>query len=343
MSGQTFIIVDTNNLYFRSRFSVRGDIDTKIGMSFHVLLMSLRKMWNKYDGSHIIFTGEGKSWRYKYDDKYKIQRKLNRLVKTEQDQEDDAIFMEALSDFQDFIENKTNCTYIRAENAEADDVIALWIQSHPEDNHIIISSDTDFIQLLAPNVIIHDGVNSRTLKHDGVYDDSGRKLEFTIASDGKIKTGKPNPNFLPDRKDWIEYALFLKIIRGDTSDSIFSAYPGARLRGTKNKVGITEAFEDRKTQGYNYNNFMNQRWVDPDGEECRVRDRFAHNQLLIDLTKHPDQVRKHVCESINSALQKEVVKGVGIHFLKFCSRWDLAKISQYPEDFARILQAKYKP
>ena len=34
-------------------------------------------------------------------------------------------------------------------------------------------------------------------------------------------------------------------------------------KGTKNKVGLIEAFEDRKNKGFNWNNMMLQRWVDP--------------------------------------------------------------------------------
>ena len=32
-------------------------------------------------------------------------------------------------------------------------MIAMWIQQHPDDEHIIVSTDSDFYQLLAINVI----------------------------------------------------------------------------------------------------------------------------------------------------------------------------------------------
>ena len=53
-----------------------------------------------------------------------------------------------------------------------------------------------------------------------------------------------------------------KCIRGDTSDNVFSAYPGARKKGSKNKVGMLEAFADKESKGFNWNNFMLQRWTD---------------------------------------------------------------------------------
>lgn len=38
---------------------------------------------------------------------------------------------------------------------EADDLIASFVHSHPEDIHVIISSDRDFYQILADNVILY--------------------------------------------------------------------------------------------------------------------------------------------------------------------------------------------
>ena len=39
-------------------------------------------------------------------------------------------------------------------------------------------------------------------------------------------------------------------MRGDTSDNVFSAYPGVRTKGTKNKVGLLEAYAERKSKGF---------------------------------------------------------------------------------------------
>ena len=52
-------------------------------------------------------------------------------------------------------------------------------------------------------------------------------------------------------------------MRGDTSDNVFSKLiPGVRVKGTKNKVGLQEAFADKDKKGYSWNNMMLQRWVD---------------------------------------------------------------------------------
>jgi len=43
-------------------------------------------------------------------------------------------------------------------------------------------------------------------------------------------------------------ALFIKLMRGDASDSVFSAFPGVRYEGKK--ISICAAWEDRIEQGY---------------------------------------------------------------------------------------------
>ena len=66
-------------------------------------------------------------------------------------------------------------------------------------------------------------------------------------------------------------------MRGDTSDNVFSAYPSVRKKGTRNKVGLLEAFADKNTKGYNWNNPMLQRWVDLNGKEHHVLDDYNRN------------------------------------------------------------------
>ena len=137
---------------------------------------------------------------------------------------------------------------------------------------------------------------------------------FVDAKTGKRvidkKTG--NEKELPDP----EYILFEKCVRGDPTDNVFSAYPGARVKGTKNKTGIKEAYEDRNSTGFNYNNFMLQRWWNHNGDEQRVRDCFERNRILIDPTAQPDEIKELIRERIPQQKQVEQMKNVGIHFMK---------------------------
>jgi hypothetical protein len=123
---------------------------------------------------------------------------------------------------------------------------------------------------------------------------------------------------------------------------VFSAFPGARLKGSKNKTGITEAYEDRDRGGYNYNNFMLQRWVDHEEVEHRVRDDFERNRVLIDLTAQPDDIKDACRTIVRDAVLKEQVGQVGIHFMKFCAKWNMQRLSDNATDFADILNSGIK-
>jgi hypothetical protein len=131
-------------------------------------------------------------------------------------------------------------------------------------------------------------------------------------------------------------------MRGDTSDNVFSAYPGVRTKGTKNKVGLTEAFEDRNAKGFSWNNLMLQRWVDHNGQEHRVLDDYERNRVLIDLTRQPNDIKEIIHETIKTGTIPKTVDQVGIRLLKFCNLYDLQKIADSIQSYAEPFQAKYK-
>ena len=130
-------------------------------------------------------------------------------------------------------------------------------------------------------------------------------------------------------------------MRGDSSDNVFSAFPGVRTKGTKNKVGLTEAFEDRQKQGFNWNNMMLQRWTDPDGVEHRVLDDYVRNVTLVDLTAQPEEVKAVVDATIREQISHKDVGQVGVRFLKFCGTYELNKVSENAESFGNWLNKCY--
>jgi phage gp46-like protein len=131
-------------------------------------------------------------------------------------------------------------------------------------------------------------------------------------------------------------------MRGDTSDNVFSAYPGVRKKGTKNKVGLLEAFEDKDLKGYNWNNLMLQRWVDHNGEEHRVLDDYERNRILIDLTAQPTEVREKITGTIQTSIDaNKNISQVGVRLMKFCNLYDLKKISDQAQAYAEPLNARY--
>lgn len=325
----TYVLVDAANLFFRARHVVRGDdIETKIAMAMHIMFNSINKAWRELDGTHVVFCFEGRSWRKDVYTPYKAQRKAMRDEMSPREVEEDKQFFEAFDDFQKFLHEETNCTVLQADGCEADDFIARWIQTHPDDGHVIVSSDSDFYQLISEQVSQYNGITNQLIKIDGIYDQKGKPVIDK-------KTGEPKQIGDPG---WL---LFEKCIRGDTSDNIFSAYPGARTKGSKNKIGLIEAYTDRDGKGFNWNNFMLQRWTDHNKKEHVVRDDYIRNKELIDLTAQPEYIKAKLDEAIIEAVQAEHIGQVGMRFIRFCGRNNLIRIGENSTDHARYLGASY--
>lgn len=330
-----FLIIDTSHMLHRARHVTRGDIWTQAGLALHIMLNSIKKCWNDFEADHVVFCLEGHSWRHALYAPYKKNRQTARSLKKPEEIEEDDYFFEVVDDFIKFIDERTNCTVLQNPIAEADDMIARWVQTHPDDFHIIVSGDTDFIQLLSDNTVIYDGINNRTLTHEGVYNDKGETLEFKIKSDGKLKVSNPDPDFEPD-PDWVEWALFVKLIRGDTSDNIFSAFPKVRIKK------ILTVFEDRHNKGYEWNNFMLTRWIDHNNEENTVKAIYERNIELIDLTKQPEEIIQSIDDTITYAVDHSEAKlNIGFQFLKFAGKYELNRAIQYKESYLKFLTAPY--
>lgn len=338
-----YVIVDTANLFFRCRHAVQGDAYSKAGLALHAVFRSIRKLWRDYKADHVVFCLEGHSWRYAIYPEYKSARKAQRALSALKpaDQEEDTVFKETFDELMTFLIEKTNTTVLQSDGVEGDDWVARFIQIHPDDEHLLVSGDTDFIQMLAPNVKIYDGVRELLITTEGIYDKANQRIEFGLKSDGKLRIGKPlkkSEVFTPEA-EWWKRALFMKCMRGDSGDSIFSAYPKVREKK------LLEAWEDRHERGYNWNNLMLQTWQKPhmDGTEetVTVQDAYKFNQSLIDLTQQPEEIKELMDALIVDQVQKTPKQGIGIHFLRFCERNGLVNLSKEAADHAEYLNARY--
>lgn len=347
----TYVLFDFANLIHRCKHVSNTEIDDTINFAIHITLNSFKQAVKKFDADHIVIALEGRSWRKDLYPAYKAQRKLKEVLKTEKEILDDKKYFSAMDEFADFLENKTNVTVLKNGNAEADDLIARWIQLHPEDTNIICSSDGDYYQLLSDKVKIFNAMQSLTITLDGVYDDLWKPAKKQVSKSIKTSTGNrktikekveipvPNP----------KYELFKKIVRGDVSDNIPSAYPKVREKGTLKKPGIIEAFEDSEKRSYNYNAFMLSEWdkvigfddkEEPIVEKVVVKDAFEFNRKLIDLTLQPEWLKESMDETILKATDKEPKK-VLLSFMQLLGKHELNEISKTPEVFIDILKKGY--
>lgn len=326
-----YALIDTANTFFRARHvaSRNSDPEEKAAFALHLTLASVNQVVRKHSIDHVVFCLEGRSFRKDLYAPYKKNRIVDAQSVTEAEKEENEMFWSTYEKFTTYIKEKTNCSVLRHERAEADDMIARFIHLHPNDTHYIISTDSDYVQLIAPNVQQYNGVTNELITLTGYLKENGKPVIDKKTKEPKLLEGTP------------EYLLFKKIIRGDAGDNVFTAYPGVREKGSKNKVGIMEAFEDRDKMGFNWNNFMLQRWTDHEGVEQRVRDCYERNKTLIDLTAQPQEIKDAVDQRIRESVRVDTVPQVGIHFMKFCGKYELTKISEQAETYSKWLNAPY--
>lgn len=324
-----YALIDTANTFFRARHiaSRSSTVEEKIGMALHLTLASTNQVVKRFGIDHVAFCTEGRSWRKDFYTPYKKNRVVDTLSQTVAEVEENKLFWETYDTFLNYLREKTNCSVLRDPKAEADDLIARFIQLHPEDKHFIISTDTDYLQLITPKVKQYSGVTGELITLEGYFDDKDRP----------VKDKEKNPKLLEDP----QYLLFKKCMRGDATDNVFSAFPGVREKGSSKKAGLIEAYADRTKQGFDWNNMMLQRWTDHDGNEVRVRDAYERNRVLIDLTAQPDEVKLSVDTNIREGVRRTTIPQVGIHFMKFCGKYDLKKISDNAETYAKWLNSPY--
>jgi 5'-3' exonuclease, N-terminal resolvase-like domain len=305
----------------------KGTPDEIIGMCLHLIFQSIGKVWRTQKANHLVVVFDGRSWRKSVYAPYKANRVDARKSGTVAEQELARLFFEAFDIFKAFIKEHTNCTALDHPQLEADDLIAHFIRSHPNDHHTIVSSDKDFEQLLAPNVNMYNGIDDTTITPEGIFNSKGKLVLDK-------KTGQPK--IVPEAN----WAIFEKAIRGCPTDNVFSAYPGARLKGTRNKIGILDAYNDQEKKGFNWNAFMNHRWVDHTGTDHKVADDYHRNLGLVDLSAQPENIQeiiRRVLENITALNRNQI----GLYFLKFCGKYQLIKVSDQAKSFCEMLGASY--
>ena len=173
-----YLLIDTANMFFRARHVAHraSSTEEKVGYALHITLAAINKVAKKFNADHVLFALEGRSWRKDFYKPYKANRAVARAALTEAEAEEDRVFWETYDHFTKYLEQGTNCSVVRHPEAEADDIIARWIHLHPQDHHTIVSSDTDFVQLIAPNVNQFNGIQDELITLEGIFDARGREV-----------------------------------------------------------------------------------------------------------------------------------------------------------------------
>jgi 5'-3' exonuclease len=307
MGNMHTLVFDISNVLFRvaamqkhtggpSQYS--ASVDDLVAMSFYISLQSISKWYRKFKPDFVVFSFEGgTNWRKAYTAEHKMirrQYKANRVIDPEM-----AHFYKLIDSFKELITNHTSICCISVPDMEGDDVIAAYcLLNAAEDKQItIVSGDKDYIQLTKlPNVKLVDP-------------DTGKQRN------------QPGDK---DYQEDIDYWLFLKCIRGDSGDNVPSAYP--RVFEKKIKLAYADDYERM--------NFMNVRWTDENDVEHRVGDLYAHNQVLMDLTAQPDDIKLRLYEAVDKQSHPDSLATYShFHFLRFLGKFKLVRVAEEANKF----------
>lgn len=339
-----FAVVDLSNLFHRARHGAMASPEERSGLALLIIFRGLRKLYRDFAVDHFVFAVDQGSWRYGVYPGYKARRKLTQLAATPREQREHQHFLHTLNALERYLSEATQCSVLAVQDVEGDDFIARWIARHPTDDHVIVSGDSDFVQLMAPNVCIYDAMNQRMIGTQAVVNEQGKTLAFSVSpKDGKLRVGDPDASFVPE-PEWWRKALFIKLLRGDAGDSVFSAFPGVRYEGKR--CSIRAAWEDRTEQGYDWNNLMFQTWdkllESGEVQQVRVIDEFRINEHLIDLTKQPAYIVERMDTVIDTIIQQPAKPQIGMRFLRFCAEHDLPALAKEATDHVVYLNLRYR-
>ena len=187
-------------------------------------------------------------------------------------------------------------------------------------------------------------MDDRVITKEGILSNN-KLIKFTL-KDGKISVSKTDPFVKKNEtsvpmKDWQKYALFMKCIRGDKSDNIFSAYPKIREKSTSKTIGIYDAFMDMEDKGYNWQSFMNSTWKTPLGETKVVKECYEFNKKIIDLNEIPESLKIDIDTNIKNELSKENKSYVPMNLMRYLQEHSLQRLEDICGTFSNYFVKGY--
>jgi 5'-3' exonuclease len=244
------LIFDLNHVAYRCLFAAKQNI-IEVGWQYfkHVMFTTVFNSCKKFEATKVILAVDSKdNWRKKVFSEYKENRKENRDANEDIDWNE---FFKAFQEFVDDVKKYFPFYVIQIKYMEADDIAALITKNYQSEEKVIITSDSDYVQLLKyNNVKIFDPI----------------KTIFVTCE---------NP----------ENQLKAKIIMGDKGDNISAIKPKIGPKTAEKLVNspelLKEMFED-KTVSYTKEDGTEVTF----GEE--YKEKFKRNKILIDLNMIPE-------------------------------------------------------
>jgi hypothetical protein len=338
----TFCVFDVSNLVYRiasiTLSESRGDIEDAINLSLANSVRSMRVPFDKFKANHAVMCFDHFSWRKKLYETYKANRVDHDASEREIEVKNSII--KAINDFKTFLLDNSNSTVLCAPQCEADDMIARWIASHSNDTNIIVSSDSDFKQLVNDKVHLYNATTGILCSGRNVYESTEKKkpkktdqLVVMFGEKWKVvldETGSPE-SFDP------AWMLFKKIMTGDRSDNITRAAPPRTMTTT-----LKEAYNH--WGGIAWEKLMTTKRTDlaVEGSETpTVAEIYERNCSLIDFSLIPDEVKAIADGEISSQISKPMKKSLGMKFMLFCREKNMISLGNDAERYVPMLSCGY--
>jgi 5'-3' exonuclease len=220
---------------------------------------------------------------------------------------------------------------LRCQYCEGDDFIARWIQRHPDDHHVIVSTDSDYKQLLAPNVEMYDGVRNQLYTLQGIFHKSGSVFKKT-ADNEKLHNEFWKVKILAEEDPYCvdpAWALISKMMIGDTSDNITRAMPP--------RSGVKK---------------LQKIWQDVDAwaelmqviredlpDKPTVQKILDRNYELVCLDAQPQEIIDVMDTVIDEQANRERRKNVILKFMDFCEAQNLPNLALDYKFYVPMLSA----
>ena len=299
-----YMILDISNLLYRTYYANKNEDELTIaGLAQHQALLTLNKYYREHNPDKIVMAFDRKAWRIEYTTSElcisgKKYKGHRRKDMTEKERTKYENFLEHLRQFEELMKLHTSVICLAADGLEADDLVAGFVQKYasPENEIIAISTDKDYIQIL---------------QHENV--------KLIDPASGKERT----------LEEWGGDAglfMFEKCIRGDTGDNVQSAYPRVR------KTRIMKAWEDPLERV----NMMEETWVNQEGKTMVVKEVFKENEMLMDLSKQPQEWRDLMNKTIEENMENPGAFSLG-KFMLFLGKFEMKKVADNVTTFAEML------
>ena len=252
-SKEKWLLFDAHNLMFRTAFIAQrfDPLDKTFAMWKYLMVNSIFRSVQQFQPNNVVFALDSKNyWRKEIYPQYKEHRKEERRKSVI----DFAAFFPVADQFwKDLEETLQNFYFLRVENCEADDIIAVITRNIKPDCKIInISTDKDMYQLMA---------NKNYQQYDPVKKKIIRAINPNMELNVKILTGDKSDN-IPAVKPRTGVATAKKIIGGGLDNFLINEEFKNNFERNKNLIDfdcipeniitkITNSFDEQNISNYN--------------------------------------------------------------------------------------------